>query len=262
MEFNFIMIFVLICYLIILSTGIYLFYRMLKTRLYNLLGLVMFFILFSLQFFIQQISYLLYAIIAEVSLLFLIDFVKCTFYKEKRNAFPIILVSLLILKFIDLVLRIIFQFTVPESHTISISEIPFYYALAITVSLQIIISISWLSYASLNVYNRLKLQNIEPWIKKRYLIIGISSIFFGLNGFILPFIPIGAGFENPFFTTLVSITIFVFTFGNLTAWIMPNKLKKYFNRNYKYITEEILSESELIEKVKSQLAGGDIDGNH
>ncbi|MFX1555956.1 MAG: hypothetical protein ACFFC9_01785 [Promethearchaeota archaeon] len=262
MEFNLIMIFVLICYLLILSTGLFLFYRMLKTRLYNLFGLAMFFILFTLQYFIQQVSYLFYAIISEIALIFLIYFVKCTFYKEKRIAFPIILISLLILKLIDLILRLIFQFTVPESDMILISEIPFYYALAITVSLQIIISISWLSYASLNVYNRIKVQNIEPWVKKRYIIIGISSIFFGLNGFILPFIPIGAGFENPFFTTLVAITIFIFTFGNLIAWIMPKKLREYFNRNYVPITEDFLSESELMEKIKSQLAGGGINGNN
>jgi hypothetical protein len=140
---------------------------------------------------------------------------------------------------------------------ILISEIPFYYLLAFTVSLQIIISISWLSYLSLKVYNRLKKQNIEPWIKKRYLILGISSIFFTLNGFIILFVPIGVGFENLFFTILVASTVFLFSFGNLIAWIMPNKIKKYFNRKYKSVKDEALSENALMEKIKSELAGGE-----
>ncbi|MFX0058073.1 MAG: hypothetical protein ACFE8J_07210 [Candidatus Heimdallarchaeota archaeon] len=262
MEFNLIMIFVLICYLILLLTGVFLLYRMLKTRLYNLTGLVMFFIIFPLQYFIQQLSYLFYAVIAEVALIFLVLFVKDTFYKQKKSIFPIVLISLLILKIIDFIIRIQFQFTVPESDSLLISEILFYYVLAIVVSVQIIISLSWLSYASLNVYNRLKKQNIEPWIKKRYIIIGFSSIFFGLNGFILPFIPIGTGFENLFFTTFVAITIFIFTFGNLIAWVMPNKLKKFFSRNYKPIEEEVLSERELMEKIKLQVARGDRNGDN
>jgi len=189
-------------------------------------------------------------------------FVRNTFYKEIKSSFLLIIAVLLLLKFFDLIIRLVYGFTVPETNLIPPSEIPYYYGLTITISLQIIISISWLAYASLNMYNEIKNKEIEPWVKKRYAIIGFSSIFFGLNGFILPFIPIGAGYNNLFFTILVAITVFIFTFGSLIGWVMPRKLKKYFNRNYKTITDESLSEEELMSKIKSQLAGGEKNRDH
>jgi hypothetical protein len=251
-------IFVIFCMALILFTGVFLLFRMIRTNLKNLFGLGMFFVIFATQFFLGFFDLIMiYAILSELALIFLLFFIKSTFHKESKLFFSIILTLIIVLKIIDTILRLLFGFKIPPTSSINPSEIPFYYFLVIIVSTQLVISFSWLTYAELSMYLRLKSHNIQPWVKKRYLILGISSTFFILNGFILPFIPIVGDFENLPYTILVAITIYVFSIGNLIGWVMPKRLKAYFDRNYKHASENDISERELLDKINHQLKGGD-----
>jgi hypothetical protein len=228
-----------------------------KTNFKNLFGLAMFFLLFGTQFFLGFFNILIiYALISELAVIFLLFFIKSTFYKESKMSFRIVLIITIILNIIDTTLRLLFSFKIPPTSPINPLEIPYYYLLVATVSIQLTISIFWLSYAELSMFKRIIKYNLEPWVKKRYLILGFSSAFFLLNGFILPLLPIEGAYEILPFTIIVAISIFVFSIGNLIGWVMPKKLKKYLNRNYVKTSDEVLSEKDLIDKINQQLKGG------
>lgn len=125
--------------------------------------------------------------------------------------------------------------------------------------LEITIPTIWLAYNSLKVYRRLKNLDIEPWVKKRYLLIAIASLIFAASAIASFFMPLEGGFEatHPVVSIFVASSFIIFSFGNLIAWIMPKKLKEYYNRNYKVPISEDLSEKDLLDKIKSQLSKGD-----
>ena len=250
MFMELIYIFVMLCYVLILFTGTFLFIRMVKTHLKNLFGLAMFFLLFGTQFFLGFFNIIIiYAIVSEIALIFLLFFIRSTFHKESKIFFPLAVLLLIILKIVATVLRILYEFKIPPTSPLDPSIIPFYYLLVLTVSTQLIISFSWLAYAELSMYRRIKSSNIEPWVRKRYLILGLSSTFFILNGLVLPLVPIVGDYENLPFTILIAITIYVFSIGNLIGWVMPKRLKDYFNRNYKPTSEDDISEKDLLDKI-------------
>jgi len=91
----------------------------------------------------------------------------------------------------------------------------------------IFISSFWLSYAALSSYQNVKTENIAPWVKKRYLIVGISAIF--LIAQIIPILltPYRGSFSNPLMAILVIFLTFlniIFALLNLFAWVMPKWL--------------------------------------
>jgi len=55
---------------------------------------------------------------------------------------------------------------------------------------------------------------------------------------------------------LIAFMTLIFSVGNLIGWIMPRKLKNYFNRNYKPIEEETFSEIELMKIIRKELSKG------
>ena len=158
-----------------------------------------------------------------------------------------------VLKITDFILKLYIPFSFPMRIEIRSTEIPYYYLYLSIMAGIILISYIWLGYASLNTYKSLKNQSIEPWIKKRYLILGISSVLLSLNGVIMLFMPwTRKGFEDSL----------AFSAGSVIGWMMPQKLKKYFNRNFQPIPEVDLSEKELMEKIKKELSEGFDHGNN
>jgi len=190
---------------------------------------------------------------------FLIFFVKFTFYVDRKSPFVILLSSAIIAKIAYIV-------------TYSITEIEqslLFYVISLGIgSFIIFISSFWLSYAALSSYQNIKKQNIAPWVKKRYLMMGISAIF--LIAQIIPILltPYQCSFSDPLMATLVMILTFlniIFALLNLFAWMMPKWLKNYLNQGYESQEEDMTSsesEDALIEKLKSQLARGGSDGGN
>jgi hypothetical protein len=130
-----------------------------------------------------------------------------------------------------------------------------------------IISISsfWLSFASLSAYYKIKKSEISPWVKKRYLIVGISSIFLAAQSFPIILFPYRASFESPLMATITILIVFlniIFAILSLIAWVMPKKLKDYFNRNFTKFEDEKISEEQLLERIKSQISKGGFNGNN
>jgi hypothetical protein len=70
---NILPVILMICVFVILFTGAFLFYRMIKTKLFNLFGLSLFFILYGIQFLGGFLfPFIFAAFFSQVCLLFLI----------------------------------------------------------------------------------------------------------------------------------------------------------------------------------------------
>jgi hypothetical protein len=237
-------------------TSIFLLVRMIKLKQPNLLFLMLFFFLNPLEvIFILIIGSS--AIINMLSNISLVIFTKYTFFKERRSPFLFLLTSLVIVKVIDLVLKIFIPFSIPLNFVLNSSEIPFFYLYLIVTSSSILLSYLWLGLSSLKYYKLIKGENIEPWVKKRYQIIGYSSLIITLNSIVYLLFPINTyNWEAIFPFTLgllLTINTTIFSISNLVAWIMPKRLKNYLNKGYQRINDEDLSEAELMKIIKKQL---------
>ena len=266
LEPNLVIIITLILIFIILQliVGIFLLYKMIKTKLYNLFPLILYFLINSLL--LLNLPYLFFHIIAHFPSICIILFTKYTFYRDRKSAFKIVLGIVIILKIADFILKLYIPFSFPMRVQIKSTEILFYYLYLSIMAGIILLSYVWLAYASLTTHKSIKNQSIEPWIKKRYLIIGILSSLLSLNGIIMLFMPwTTKGFEDPH-AFIVGILIFIvtiiFSAASIIGWMMPQKLKRYFNRNYQIIPEEDLSEKELMERIKLELLEGNSVGNN
>jgi len=97
---------------------------------------------------------------------------------------------------------------------------------------------------------------MEPWIKIRYKLIGYSSLIMLINGILYFLFPIETySWEQlyPFIIgLLITINTTIFSISNLIAWIMPQRLKDYLNRNYKGSVDENLTENEIMKKIREE----------
>ena len=257
---------ILICLFVIFYTGFFLLYRMFKTKLFNLFGLGLFFILYGTQLLGEFIPFGVFRIfIPQLCLLFLIIFIKYTFYKDSKSRLPALqILFFFILRILEIVYIINFDFQIPLKTSIGVGLIPIFYSYIIILALEISLPMFWLGYKALDTYHNFKPYDIEPWVKKRYQLIAISSFFLGSSSYANFLIPYEGGYEavNPVLFLLIASALLIFSFGNLIAWVMPSAFKKYFNRGYQPKEEEILSEKELKEKIKKKVSGGHKNGNN
>lgn len=251
----------MICVFVILFTGVFLFYRMIKTRLFNLFGLAMFFILYGIQFLGDFLfPFIFNAFFSQLCLLFLIIFIINTFYKDSKSFLPpIVIITFIILKIFSTTIVFLYNFKIPLMILINPSQFFMYYVYVTFIVLEVTIPTIWLACNALKIFRRLKNYDIEPWVKKRYLLIAIPSLIFAASAIASYFMPLEGGFEatHPVLSIFVASAFIIFSFGNLIAWTMPKKLKKYYNRNYKVPISEELSEKDLLDKIKAQLSKGD-----
>ncbi len=248
----------LIYVLLQLFVGIYLFYRFYKTKFRNLIPLALFFILTSFE---GVMSLLEFNIIIQVHQfipnLVLLFFIQYTFYKDRKSPFKILFFSIITLKVINFSIALIFPISIPMTASLTINQLPFYYIYLVIVFVIISLSELWLAYSALSYYFSNKKTNLEPWVKKRYLLIGIAALILSLEGVLWLFLPPSPeGFENPqsfIIGFLVVIVYTLFTLTSLIVWIMPKKLKNFFNRNYKNAHDNKLSEEELLSQIRLEL---------
>jgi len=220
----------------------------------------MFFILYGIQLMGEFIPFGLFRLfIPQLCLFFLIIFVKYTFYKDNKSKVPTLQILIFIfLKILEIIYVLIYDFQIPLKKTISISLIPLFYSYITILALEISIPLFWLGYKALVMYNKLKVHDIQPWLKKRYLLISISSFFLGLSSYANYLLPYEGGYEevNPIIFMLIASALLVFSFGNLIAWVMPKSLKRHFNRKYKTNEDLVLTERDITDIFKEKLSGG------
>ena len=239
-----------------LITGIFLLIRTIKIKQLNLIPLILFFFLNPLEILLVLIvgSSIVVNMLSNISLVF---FTKLTFYRDRKSIFMYLLVSLIIVKVIDFILKLYIPFSLPLRFVVSSPELPYFYLFLILSSLSILLSYPWLGLTALKYYHSIKAREIEPWIKIRYKLIGYSSLIITINGILYLLMPIDTyDWEhlNSFIIGLIiTINTTIFSIANLIAWVIPKKLKNYFNRHYQGVIEEDLTEDEIMKKVREDL---------
>lgn len=240
--------------LVQLITSLYLFIRVYQNKIFPIVWLAFFFILFPLQLLFQFfLPFFLYAILSNNGPLFLLIFVKKTFFTKKKSSFRYLFALAIGLRFLELILKLSFQFTIPLSQAIPEDQILYAFLHVLSIALSQIISAGWLSWVVFKDYYSLKDKDIEPWIKFRYFLVGFSSFFFGINGITVIFYAIYGDLSAPMEISgfLLLVSSLTFALGNLIAWVMPQNLKNYINRNYA-IDREDLSEEQLNEILQKE----------
>ncbi|MFX1346689.1 MAG: hypothetical protein ACFFAI_16450 [Promethearchaeota archaeon] len=116
----------------------------------------------------------------------------------------------------------------------------------------------WLGIVALRYYNSLKTISIEPWIKKRYKLIGLGSFVYSFSIFLYYFIPYNVPgvfvFPNIIYSYIIlGFTIF-YSLCMFLAWVMPKRLKEFFNKGFKRPIESVYSENELMELINKELS--------
>ena len=243
---------------ILFITGLFLLLRMQKTRLYNLAGLVLFFLLFPMQLIAQFVfPFLIYAMITCTGYIFLLFFIKYTFFRDCDSPFILIFIVMLVLRISDFFIRVLYEFTIPESSVLEIGQLPIYYTFMVIVALESMIPSSWLTLAASTTHKKIKDEDLEPWIKKRYVLIKISSIIFAIGGFVLIFWPTGSLGLTPTETLInlvyslsIGNVLILFAITSLIGWVMPNKIKTYFNKGYEPLEEKEYTKGEIITIIK------------
>ncbi|MFX0076453.1 MAG: hypothetical protein ACFE96_13510, partial [Candidatus Hermodarchaeota archaeon] len=230
-----------------LTIGIFLLIRTRKTGLSNFYWLSFYFFCTVLEFILRMIyvtrrppvgvnlNSLIYFILNLSGHTSLIIFVKYTFYTERKSAFPFVFGSTMIARIFYVISYIITDLAV-------FNEI--YMFVKCLATYIIFITSFWLSYASLSTYSKIKRSKISPWIKKRYLMVGISAIFLIAQSIPNILMPYRGSFESPLMATLtIIITFFNFLFAilSLMAWVMPKRLKLFLNHGYSRSEDEELS---------------------
>lgn len=246
---------------IILIVGIFLVVRAYKIRAVGfyfagIAWLLMVFAQILNQLF--HVDVMIYAIFSKASFVSLVIFTNLIFHKDKKSYLPkIILISVIILGIVA------WYFDSVRSS----SQSSYHLSRAFDF-IQGSISLDWLAISCYISFKNFKKLNISPWVLVRYKIMYIISPIFTLIYLILIFHP----YDLPFGDT--STTVGVVTYG-LTAllsisfsvafavaWIMPNRIKSYFNRGFAPLHEGEITEEELMNLIRKEREKGLTNGNN
>ena len=242
-----------------LVVAMFLLYKMFKTKRYNLTPLILFFIFSSIRIiFLVIVPSLrpIYLVVVQFPSILLLIFTKLTFFKYKKSPFTLFLIILIIVRTIDFIVRLNFNISVPMTVDLSESNLIYYYYILFSISISYSLSHGWLGCVSIRYYWTLKSEQIAPWIKKRYHIIAISSFIYLFNifpFFLFPYKNVDIyAFPNILYSYMLVGIIILYSFGMFIAWIMPKKLKSYFDKDFKPAEEKELSEQELMDRINRE----------
>ncbi|MFW9939193.1 MAG: hypothetical protein ACFFD5_16230 [Candidatus Thorarchaeota archaeon] len=243
-----------------LIVAAFLLVKMIKTKRYNLTPLILFFIISSIKIMFLTIFpslLIIFLIIIQFPNILLLIFTKLTFFKYKRSPFKILLLILIIVRSIDFIIRLIFKISIPMTYYLDKSNLIYYFYILFSITISYLFSHFWLGIVASKYYNSIKLVNIEPWVKKRYQLIGIGSIIYTFSIFLYYFMPynvIGAfAYPNIIYSYIIlAFTIFYSIFMYI-AWVMPKCLKRFYNKNFDMPSDKEYSENELIEIINKEL---------
>lgn len=182
------------------------------------------------------------SLVATLDILLILYFIKITFYENKKSAFYPILGFVIVLAIINIVCAFL-KASGTKGYELMLVDV-------FSHSGKRIIAYIWLLKPAIAAFYHIKSDsNVEPWIKWRYIFViigGASGLIAVLTAVFL--IPIAKELTfNPTFNIVMSC-LFITVGSEYLAWVMPTKLKKFFNRNYKSVVgkDEELDETAIM----------------
>ena len=185
-------------------------------------------------FFIIVYGFALVAQIFDYTIIYVVYigvniFTKFTFYENRQSIFKSIVilntVNYIILAIPKILLLLNLYEDILMSHTVRILDNVFSITWAIIV-------FGWLVYSGIESYIQLKDKKVQPWIKKRLLLV-IFSAFINMMISVPDLIDELTNqilHDYVFYFQMVLIATFMVL--QFLAWIMPKRLKNFFNRGY------------------------------
>ncbi|MFX1273643.1 MAG: hypothetical protein ACFFBP_07570 [Promethearchaeota archaeon] len=224
-----------------LITGGAVFINWRKTGKKNLLILLIYFLVNanSLIFLILE-NLWIYDLSSITALIVILVFIDRTFYKDRTSPFKLLLILSFILGGLVIAFNLIREFSILQP------EVAFFIHNIFIGGLFLIYG-SWSLIASgKSLRSFISSQAVEPWVKGRYKLVIFYSCSIIIVGLLTPFTPL-EGTINWSLLILTVVNVLRIT-GEALAWIMPNFLKKYYNRGYiSPVMIEELSEDEITE---------------
>jgi hypothetical protein len=226
-------------------TGVFLFGTWRQTKKNNLLILVIFFFMnaFSLLFLVFG-NIMLYDVNTVLTMAIGLIFIDRTFYQDRKSPFKLLFAVTLVLGALTII-----SFTMFERSIILEQDIAFLLH-NIFVGADFVIFGLWSFIAASSSLKSFSSSDaVEPWVKGRYKLVKFYSICIILVGSLTLFTPVEGTVNWALLVILVANILRIA--GETISWIMPNFLKKYFNRGFTStdIIEE-LSEEEILEAMK------------
>ncbi len=171
-------------------------------------------------------------VVANYSIIIVL-FTKYAFYKNKKSPFKLVLILSLAIRVVNIIEMNIFRYVVPSPIAILPEQLPTYYFHMTVLAIQLAIAFGWLSLAAFREYAAVKTEAVDPWVRKRYLVIGISHTFFAILSIVYYLIPTdGLGYASPdAIAANLFIPPFVVSYAvfSLLAWVMPDWFKRVLN---------------------------------
>ena len=240
--------------------GIYLLFESYKKKLPNLIfpGFA-FLILASAEIMTITVNldYIIDSILTGLFLIFMVLFTNYTFHKDqksiifhqKRTSYlpKIVLYTSIFNITITVILNFFKQVsTSPEIHYIRL----------IYNFISYLVVFIWLGWSSHTAYLTIKDEYIEPWLKVRYKLmtyLTISTPFIQLIPLFQP-LNIRFGSSEPLASFIVfgtaAICSVIISLASIIVWLMPNRLKNYYNNNFVKLVDKNFSQEELTEIIK------------
>ena len=200
--------------------------------------------------FIFNLGAVFQEVFVFIGFVLIVVFTNLTFYKGRKSKAKVVLIVTVFLGIIQLILM-----TLQVHFSIS----TYYFRVTLDVPFTFLV-FNWMAWSSYSAYQKIKNKNIQPWIKVRYKLVAFVSFILSFNNIPEYFQPIGTTWGDP--DNIISLAVFgttavisvIFAIGFSLAWMMPNRLKKFFNRNYQLFDEKEYTEEELMILIREQLA--------
>jgi hypothetical protein len=219
------------------SSGIYLAIRAYKMRSIALallsLALLSFFSTLLTNGFLPPDDYFWRALAAANYSVLIVLFTKHAFYKNKKSPFNFVFVATLSIRIVHFIEMNLLHYVSPSYVPISAARLGGYYFHLVMLTSQLVIAFGWLSVAAFKEYAAFRSEAVEPWVRNRYVIIGISHALYAAMSFAYFIIPTdGLAFGSPdALAANIVIPPLVASYGVLSflAWTMPGWFKRLLN---------------------------------
>ncbi|HME56360.1 MAG TPA: hypothetical protein VKM55_29445 [Candidatus Lokiarchaeia archaeon] len=183
--------------------------------------------------------------------IFIIIYTKMFFYVGKKSKFKMVLVIVVTLRVIEFIETNISGYAVPTYQSVPPDRYGLYYFHVIVVVAQLCVSFSWLSWASFKAYSQSKQEKVELWVRKRYLLIGVSNALYVFGAFAFFIEPIdGLAYASPngLASDIVIPTLVMGYFILSTlAFVVPSWFKHLLNS--RQVLKKVGKDDELFQDI-------------
>lgn len=224
-----------------LAYGVYLCNRAIKTRVLALISLFIIGVFMVLDVLVTDLGLgprLVRDLVMMNYPVFYVLFTKYAFYQGSRSNFRLVMAIILALRVMHFIELQFFNQTMPPTRPVDtpVKLAQYMFHLAV-ISAMHVLALGYLAHASFLAHDAAKKHQLEPWIVKRNLLIGIGSSVFSAQPLLWIIVPIdGSAYVGTWagFTAglLIMIVGLFHASINFFSWIMPGWLKAWLNRGF------------------------------